>query len=77
MGFRIKIILGNVLNGQKKEQEKEEKEKDKSEEFSQEALYKTMLNVAKGLPEEYWENEDVKKLLSCIRVDEVLKKKKK
>ena len=73
----IKIMLGNVLNGQKKEQEKEKKEPEKSEEISQEALYKVCLKTGKELPQEYWENKDVKKLLSCVRVDEVPKKKKK
>ena len=79
----IKIMLGNVLNGQKKEQEKEKKEpegakeKEKSEEISQEALYKVCLKTAKELPQEFFEDEAWKKLLSCIRVDEVPKKKKK
>ena len=68
----IKIILGNVLNGQKKEQEKEAegvKAKEKSEEISQEALYKVCLKTAKELPQEFFEDEAWKKLLSCIRVD--------
>ena len=70
----IKIMLGNVLNGQKKEQEKEKKEPEKSEEISQEALYKVCLKTVEELPQEFFEDEAWKKLLSCIRVDKEMEK---